>query len=277
MPSFVYRIYRLLLLVIYCSFILSTSTFAQATLLSWNIENLGKSKSDQQIAFIATTIQDCDLIAIQEVVAGYGGAQAVTRLAVELNRKGASWDYVISDPTSSSAYKTERYAFLWKTSKLKKIGKAWLEKRFHLEIDREPFFCTFEYNNKQFTAVNFHAITKKRQPETEIKYFKFLPLEYPKLKLIFVGDFNCPQSHTVFNPLKKMGFLPAFTNQKTSLKKKVVNGEYLASEFDNLFYDAAVLKINKHDVIPFYKQFTSLEKARTISDHIPIWIEFSIK
>jgi hypothetical protein len=30
----------------------------------------------------------------------------------------------------------------------------------------------------------------------------------------------------------------------------VVNGEYLA-EFDNLFYDAAVLKINKHDVIPF--------------------------
>jgi hypothetical protein len=44
--------------------------------LSWNIENLGKSKSDQQIAFIATTIQDFDLIAIQEVVAGYGGAQA---------------------------------------------------------------------------------------------------------------------------------------------------------------------------------------------------------
>jgi hypothetical protein len=37
------------------------------------------------------------------------------------------------------------------------------------------------------------------------------------------------------------------------LKKKVVNGEYLASEFDNLFYDAAVLKINKHDVIPFLK------------------------
>jgi hypothetical protein len=86
MPSFVYRIYRLLLLVIYCSFILSTSTFAQATPLSWNIENLGKSKSDQQIAFIATTIQDFDLIAIQEVVAGYGGAQAVTRLAGESYR-----------------------------------------------------------------------------------------------------------------------------------------------------------------------------------------------
>jgi hypothetical protein len=36
-------------------------------------------------------------------------------------------DYVISDPTSSSAYKTERYAFIWKT--IKKIGRAWLEKK----------------------------------------------------------------------------------------------------------------------------------------------------
>ncbi len=51
-------------------------------------------------------------------MAGYGGAQAVARLADELNRKGTKWDYVISDPTSSSAYKTERYAFIWKTSKV---------------------------------------------------------------------------------------------------------------------------------------------------------------
>jgi hypothetical protein len=47
-------------------------------------------------------------------------------------------------------------------------------------------------------------------------------------------------SHTVFNPLKKMGFF--LHKSKTSLKKKVVNGEYLASEFDNLFYDALFLK-----------------------------------
>lgn len=78
-------------------------------------------------------------MALQEVVAGHGGAQAVAKLADELNRKGAKWDYIVSDPTSSSAYKTERYAFLWKTSKVKKIGKAWLEKKYHLEIDREPF------------------------------------------------------------------------------------------------------------------------------------------
>jgi hypothetical protein len=65
-----------------------------------------------------------------------------------------------------------------------------------------------------------------------------------------------------------MGFFLLYKS-KTSLKKKVVNGEY-CFRFDNLFYDAAVLKINKHDVILFTNNSTSLEKKRTISDHIPI-------
>ncbi|WP_418263099.1 endonuclease/exonuclease/phosphatase family protein [Flavobacterium faecale] len=256
---------------------LFTLTFsAQTKLLSWNIENLGKSKSENEIAFIAYTVKDFDIIAIQEVVAGYGGAQAVAKLANELNRKGAKWDYIISEPTSSSAYKTERYAFLWKTHKIKKIGKAWLEKKYHLEIDREPYFCTFEYNNKQFTVVNFHAVTKSKQPETEIKYFKFLPDEYPTLNLIFTGDWNCPQSHTVFNPLRKMGYTPVLSNQKTSLKRECQLEDCLASEYDNLFYNSNKVVVKNSGVLLFYKKFNSLQDARSISDHIPIWAEMEM-
>ena len=164
--------------------LLTTSTFSQVKLLSWNVENLGSSKSEKDIVFIVKTIKDYDVVALQEIVAGDGGAQAVAKLADELNKKGTKWDYTISAPTSSSAYKTERYAFLWKTSKVKKIGDAWLEKKYHLEIDREPYYCTFDYNGKQFTIANFHAITKSKQPETEIKYFKFLPNQYPELKTL---------------------------------------------------------------------------------------------
>lgn len=262
----------LIFLILPCAFL-----EAQTKLLSWNLENLGKSKSGQEINFIANTINNYDIIAIQEVVAGLGGAQAVAKLADELNRKGSKWDYVISDPTSSTAYKTERYAFIWKTKHIKKIGRVWLERKYHLEIDREPFFCTFEYQNKRFTVVNFHAITKKRQPETEIKFFKFLPYEYPELNLIFAGDFNCPQSHTVFIPLKKMGYRSILVNQKTSLKKTVKNGKYLASEFDNMFYNTAKIKRIDKGFILFYTYFKSFEEARMISDHIPIWFEFSLK
>jgi endonuclease/exonuclease/phosphatase family metal-dependent hydrolase len=254
----------------------SVCSFSQVKIVSWNIENIGKSKTDSTIIFIANTLKDYDVVAIQEVVAGYGGAQAIAKLADELNRKGAKWDYTISDPTTSSAYKTERYAFLWKTSKVKKIGDAWLEQKYNLEIDREPYYCTFQYDDKQFTLANFHAITKSKQPETEIKYFKFLPEEYPKLNIIFLGDFNCPQSHTVFNPLRKMDYLPAFVNQKTSLKKECKENECLASEFDNIWYNTNKIEILSSKVILFYNLFLSLEEARKISDHIPIVMEFKI-
>lgn len=62
---------------------------AQTTLISWNLENFGKSKSDAEIDFIANTIKNYDVAAIQEVVAGDGGTQAVARLADALNRKGS--------------------------------------------------------------------------------------------------------------------------------------------------------------------------------------------
>lgn len=250
---------------------------AQITIISWNIENLGKSKSEVELNFIANTVKGFDIIAIQEVVAGYGGAQAVAKLAAILNRKGSKWDYRISNPTSGeNSYKRERYAFIWKTSRVSIIGNPWLEIKYTNEINREPFFATFKRRGKLFTIVNFHAITKKMQPETEIKYFKFLPSEYPDKNLIFCGDFNCPQSHTVFNPLKKMGYLPIFTGQKTSLKRHPVNGKYLASEFDNIFYNTEKIKFIHSGVIRFYKSFASLHDARAISDHIPIWFEFSL-
>ena len=68
---------------------------------------------------IANILRDADIVAIQEVVSGYGGAQAVAKLADILNRKGSQWDYVISDPTNSTKYVTERYAFIWKTKDIK--------------------------------------------------------------------------------------------------------------------------------------------------------------
>ena len=66
-------------------------------------------------------------MALQELFVGAGGAQAVAKLVDELNRKGSKWDYTINAPTISSGYKLECYAFLLKTSKVKKIGEAWLE------------------------------------------------------------------------------------------------------------------------------------------------------
>jgi endonuclease/exonuclease/phosphatase family metal-dependent hydrolase len=72
-------------------------SFAQTKVVSWNIENFGKSKSDSHLNYIAKIISNYDIIAIQEVVAGNGGAQTVAKLAAVLNQKGNKWDYQLQN------------------------------------------------------------------------------------------------------------------------------------------------------------------------------------
>ena len=256
-----------------CLFLEIGIGMAQVKVCSWNIQHFGKSKSDAEILFIANTLKDFDIIAIQEVVAGAGGAQAVARLADELNRKGSQWDYVISDPTMSTPYASERYAFLWKPSRVTKGRETWLEHHYKDVIDREPFLVDFNYDNHNFTLVNFHAIPKKKQSETEIKYFRFFPEKYPDRNLIFLGDFNVPQSHTVFNPLKKMGYQAALVGQKTTMKMQCTGNDCLASELDNIFLNSFTTELLSSGVIQFYTSFPDMKTARDISDHIPVWAE----
>lgn len=259
-----------------CFFVFITTVLADVTLCTWNLKDFGSSKNDEEIKFIANTIKHYDIIAIQEVVAGDGGAEAVARLSDQLNRMGIKWDYVVSDPTSGNSYKRERYAFVWKSNRVQKIGHAWLEKKYEAEIDREPFFIIVKVEGKMITLSNFHAITKSMNPETEIKYFKFLPEQYSDQNIIFCGDFNLPQSHTVFNPLKKLDYKPVIEQQKTSLKQKCINNDCLASEFDNIFYQSQKIKFSGAKVIHFYKEFSSLSDALKISDHVPVIFRFSI-
>jgi deoxyribonuclease-1-like protein len=246
------------------------------TVGSWNLKDFGQSKTDVQIDFIAKTLKDYDVIAVQEVVAGIGGPKAVARLSDALNRTGAKWDYTISHGTSSDRYSKERYAFFWKTSKTALIGEAWLEKKYNLQISREPYMGRFSIGKKQFTLVTFHAIPTAKQPETEIKYLQYLPAEYPADVLIFCGDFNLSQKHSVFNPLKKAGYLSSLIGQKTSLRQKCLKGDCLASEYDNFFYNHAVVNCISTGINPFYTFFTDIKVARKISDHVPVFLKISM-
>lgn len=268
-----------LVYLLFFSFVLSNSSFSQPlTLISWNLKDLGQAKDAVEIRFIAQTLRHADVVAIQEVVAGQEGPLAVARLVAELNTMGAAWDYAVSLPTVSSPYKPERYAFLWKKHRMKLVGKAWLQQGQYAGLfDREPYFATFEVKGNRFTLVNFHAKTKSNQPETEVKYMKELPGLYPDLNLIFTCDFNLPQSHSVFNPLKKAGYKPALINQKTTLRQQCLAGDCLASELDNIFSHPVAIEVLESGVIHFYRQFPDFETARLISDHLPVFIKFNLK
>lgn len=201
----------------------------------------------------------------------------VVSIADNLNRKGAKWDYIISDPTTSDTHSRERYAFLWKSSKIRLNNRAFLEKKFSSEIEREPYIAVFGSGKNMFTIATIHATTKKKNPEKEIKHLQYLPGLYRTPNWIFCGDFNLPQSHSVFNTLKSKGYAPALIGQKTTLRQKCINGDCLASEYDNFFLSRASFRIVRSGIIPFYKAFSNVKDAGAISDHVPIFIVVSFR
>lgn len=241
---------------------------------SWNIQNLGKTKDDAEIERMANLLRDLDIVAIQEVVAvDPAGAKAVARLADELNRKGARWDYRVSDPTNSSSGKKERYAFLWKTNKVKLMGRPWLDKTFDDIIIREPYLGRFQFGDDNILLVNYHSRVHKEQPEKEIVCFYEYPKMFENEAIVIAGDFNKYVSDEVFQPLRAMGFQPNLEGQKTTLKRKCGRKrEYLKHPIDYILVDTTVLEIETAGAIDHVGDCSQIKKARALSDHLAGWV-----
>ncbi|WP_340063490.1 endonuclease/exonuclease/phosphatase family protein [Ascidiimonas aurantiaca] len=245
-------------------------------LASWNIRDFGKSKNNEELEQIADIVKDVDILAIQEVVSGYGGAQAVAKLTDILNRKGNKWDYVVSNPTRSPKYKTERYAFIWKTKYIKIKNRGWLLSELEEQIDREPFLLDFYIYTKRLTILNYHSRRYDQNPESEIKVLSHFIIGSLKTPLLLAGDFNVDEKNTVFDFLKDHGYKPAVSNQKTTLKRTCQREDYLNYPIDNIFYSDNIEKV-EGGIIDFVRFCDRLEKSRKLSDHLPVFLKFSFK
>lgn len=248
-------------------------------LVTWNIQDLGQTKNTAEIAFIVDVLKDFDIVAIQEVVAKHpAGAQKVAQIVDELNRKGAKWDYRISDPTKSpSVYMSERYAYLWKTSKIDIQGRAYLDNELAEEIVREPYIAEFKVKSTgyKFHAINFHSRKHDDNPELEIIHFKNYQERLNTEKLLIVGDFNLNEKHEVWDDLYQSGFKSAIENSKTTLKRKCAFGKYLSHSIDNIYYTKEI-QFKTSGVVDYIRICENLKAARLISDHLPVYLEFTI-
>lgn len=248
--------------------------------ISWNIQDLGQSKNNEEIDFIVKILKEFDIIALQEVVAKHpAGAQKVAQIADELNRKGFKWDYRISNPTKSpSSFMSERYAFIWKTSKLDIKGRAYLDEELALDIYREPFIANFKINdnNEIFTLVNYHSRKYNDNPELEIKHFKNYQERLNTNRIIIAGDFNLDEKHVVWNEMYQQGYNSAVKSSRTTLKTKCKQGDYLSHAIDNIYFTSQIKPANA-GVIDYIDSCEHLNAARKISDHLPVFLEFIIE
>lgn len=243
-------------------------------LVTWNLLNFGRSKDARELAVIADLLREYDLVAVQEVSTGPAGAEAVGRLVDLLERRGADWDYTISEPTTGNG--AERYAYLWKPSRVTLVGKAWLDNALADPIDREPYLARFEADGRRMLLASFHAVPRDKNPDAEIMLLDGLHRRYTDDHLLVMGDFNLSQQDKAFDRLKAAGYAPVLTGQKTSLRMKRRDSgrpdAHLANEYDNIFFETAPLRADTAGVLDFTGRFATLREARAISDHLPVFM-----
>ena len=243
--------------------------------VSWNLYNFGRTKDDQEIEVAAQTLRDFDLVAVQEVVTSPPGAQAIGKLDAALDRTGFAWDYRISDPTTGDG--TERYAFLWKPSRVRLVGQAWLESSLADPIDREPYLARFEHRatGQRVLVASLHAVPTSKDPAREIALLDRLHRRYDADHLLLLGDFNLDEDDPAFDDLRRVGYRAVLDDQPTSLRRSRDPGPngHLANEYDNLFLESGPLRAARGGVLDFTPRFSSLKEARSLSDHLPVFVD----
>lgn len=257
-----------------CVILTYTATAQTFTLCTWNIQNMGKSKQAKQIDMMAKNLDQCDLIALQEINTGSDGKQKVVELTTALNKIKRVFYYSVSEATNSdNPHENERYAYIWNGDKVKQQRTFHLDKHFAESIVREPYMGYFSVGKHTFTIVNLHAVPKKKQPQKELAKFKQFGRYYQKQTLIFLGDLNTPPTDEVFNPLKQKGYDYYPKNQATTLRQDYKPNDQLANPYDHIWWPKQFGKVKKAEIIPFYKSFgADMKAARKLSDHVPVKI-----
>ena len=253
------------------------------SIISWNLKDFGQSRDDKEILLIAKEIKHADIVAIQEVVAKHhGGVQAVARLADQLNRMGSKWNYAYTDPTGDeSPNKRERYAFLWKPSKVKLSRPIKLVDELDESVCREPAIAHFQCQKEIISIVNYHACTHtKYYPERyEISSITDWIQRQNYNNLIWCGDMNLKIDDVAFNKAFNSGFKSVLNGEKTSLKKSCKENYYLSRAEDNILFKLCNATVDGF-VIDFIEDGDCNDvvwKRNSYSDHLPISLNMSIK
>lgn len=236
---------------------------------SWNACKFGKSKTDDTMGFMADILAPADIVAIQEVSTSQFGAQAMAKLCDALNRRGAKWDYSVSDPTHQSPSK-ERFGFLWKTSSVQAIAqKPVLVSGLAAVMEREPAVMHFRTGEKKISVASFHLAPTDKHPENEVTGLAANRNLFVSPELVFVGDWNLSfgRIEPFIGPTFGMLHL---IDGKTSLRQAAGEDGYLSQAFDNIFI-AGRIKIWHAGIVDFVPRFSDLAGAREISDHLPVY------
>lgn len=256
---------------------------------TFNVKQFGPKKAaDPRIMdWIARLVSQFDVIAIQEV---HGGdAEPIRALIEQLRSGGADYAATVSEKIGQSERYKEAYAFLWNQRTVQMVpGSDYVVADPGGRMAREPMACSFrclipvEDNTPpfSFTLINAHTSPSQVAESATLNEMDVLDDVYLSIAeysgrtlaeddIILLGDLNVDAEH-----LRELGNLPNIRSvggiQPTNMKG--------TKTYDHIILNAATTTefTGLSGVVDVPTELRlSQDDAESISDHRPVWAEFT--
>ena len=258
---------------------------------TWNIAQFTGRKKVRTIQYIADICERFDLIAIQEVKSDLRGLAKLKSILP------GAYDILVSDVSGN----TERMAFLYDTRTVQQTGlvceigfAGTITSPSAFQFNRMPYCASFKAGRFDFVVVSVHitegsssgsAGLALREKEINLLVNEIKKRSKREISKTFdrdffvVGDFNIQKEGDRFFKALVQGPKPKFS---MPAQMDTLGTNFSQSKtFDKIAWlQREDFKFSgKFGAVPFgkalYKQ-TGESARKEVSDHLPVWAEFSI-
>jgi endonuclease/exonuclease/phosphatase family metal-dependent hydrolase len=246
---------------------------------TFNIQVFGRSKISKPVVMEILTriIQQFDLVAIQEVRSQ--DDDILPRFIEMLNAQGRHYDFVIG-PRLGRTSSTEQYVYVFDRETIE-VDRNQLYTINDPDdvLHREPFVAWFRARAAPsdqaftFSLANIHTDPDEVQQEVDVLDDVFYAVRNDGRQeddVLLLGDFNASD--------RQLGQLGRVPNMAVALSNVATNTAG-TKQYDNIVFDRQATRefTGRSGVFDFLRAYDlSLEAARDVSDHLPVWAEFSV-
>jgi endonuclease/exonuclease/phosphatase family metal-dependent hydrolase len=246
---------------------------------SFNIQVFGNTKASKPYVMqdLADIINQFDVVAIQEIRSQ--DEYLIPNFVQLVNRSGRRFDHVIG-PRIGITTSKEQYVYLFDTQRVEVDHQSvYTVSDPDGLLHREPLVATFRTRGVDpdkaftFTLINMHT-----DPDIAAQEMDVLAEVYRVVRrssrgeddIILLGDFNVDDRH-----LGRLGQLPGIL----PLIAGVWTNTRQSRQYDNLIiHRPSTTEYSGRSGVFDFMRFKnrSLKQALQVSDHFPVWAEFSV-
>jgi endonuclease/exonuclease/phosphatase family metal-dependent hydrolase len=248
---------------------------------------------------IAEVISRFDIVAIEEA------REDLSAVRLVLEALGDSWGLIATDVTRGRAGNNERLVFVFDTRRLRPSGLAGelvvaLEEETDVtssdlerQFARTPYAVSFTTGREELTLVVLHVLWGENEAERvpELREIAAWLADWPRREemwsknLLALGDFNVDRG-PLYDALTATGLTtPAELN---NVPRTIFDSPGKQHFYDQIAWFAengnrsvlslGFLSAGSFDFVPLLQGgFTKNQLSWKVSDHYPLWVEFSLR